>query len=186
MCNDPAWLTLKKKDFLWTDSLTLNIVALIRPTASNIAYLLFRLSLDLISPHLWGKNKLKCWQWLFFFPSAVVYRWQISEAALLLAGMTSTLIQCQSLQGCINQWTLSQNHINGSYLQLASRVIIQYSCLSPRLSLEDLYSAVLVKTREWQTQTFPPIELNPNRNLLKHSNYKILLILFGRRVSYRE
>lgn len=83
----------------------------------------------------------------FSFPSAVVYRWQISEAALLLAGMTSTLIQCQSLQGCINQWTLSQNHINGSYLQLASRVIIQYSCLSPRLSLEDLYSAVLVKTR---------------------------------------
>lgn len=65
MCNDPAWLTLKKL-FLWTDSLTLNILALIRPTASNIAYLLFRLSLDLISSHLWGKkNKLKCWLWLF-------------------------------------------------------------------------------------------------------------------------
>lgn len=67
MCNDPVWLTLKKKHFLWTDTFTLNILALIRPTASNIAYLLLSLSLDLISPHLWGKNKLKCWQRLFFF-----------------------------------------------------------------------------------------------------------------------
>lgn len=89
---------------------------------------------------------------------------------MLLAGMTSTLIQCQIPQGRINQWALSQNHINGSYLQLASGVIIHFSCLSSLPPPQDRCSAGLAKEKaRWHASAAPPLEPRG-----KHLNYEIL------------